>query len=91
MSYQDPGKILLAVAAGFVAGLLFAPRSGKETREQIRHKADEAKEKANEFSREARQKAESGKQKAASLFKKAEKEERSPADTFADYVRRNEA
>jgi len=42
-SQQDPSKILLAVAVGFAAGLLFAPRSGEETRALIRQRREEAK------------------------------------------------
>jgi gas vesicle protein len=39
-------KIALATAAGFVAGVLVAPKSGKETRKDIKHKAEELKGKA---------------------------------------------
>lgn len=42
-SSQDPSKILLAVALGFAAGLLFAPRSGEETRAMLRERREEAK------------------------------------------------
>jgi gas vesicle protein len=35
--------VFLAAVAGFVAGLLFAPKSGKETREEISEKADKAR------------------------------------------------
>lgn len=34
------------VLAGLTAGLLFAPKSGKETREDIKKKAEELKDKA---------------------------------------------
>lgn len=40
----NPVKILLAAAAGFAAGILFAPKSGRETREDIRAKVEEGKE-----------------------------------------------
>ena len=36
-------KVLFATAAGFVAGVLVAPKSGKETRADLKRKADEAK------------------------------------------------
>jgi gas vesicle protein len=35
--------VFLAAVVGFVAGLLFAPKSGKETREEISEKADKAR------------------------------------------------
>jgi gas vesicle protein len=44
------GKFLAVVAgaaAGFVAGVLLAPKSGKETRQDIKDKATEYKGKAN--------------------------------------------
>ena len=41
------GKIAIAGALGYVAGLLFAPKSGKETRAEIKRKADETKVKAD--------------------------------------------
>ena len=39
-------KLVLAAAGGFVAGVLLAPKSGKETREDLKAKAEEAKKKA---------------------------------------------
>lgn len=44
---------LIAAAAGFAAGILLAPKSGKETREEIRAKALEAKGRAGEKADEA--------------------------------------
>lgn len=41
-------NVLLAAAVGFAAGILLAPKSGAETREDLKHKADEAKRMANE-------------------------------------------
>ena len=39
-------KLAVAAVGGFVAGILLAPKSGKETREELKLKADEAKKKA---------------------------------------------
>ena len=39
---------VIAAAAGFVAGILLAPKSGKETRDDIKRKAGEAKDYAVE-------------------------------------------
>lgn len=45
---NDTGKTFLAALAGAAVGaglaLLFAPASGKETREKIAHKLDDVKE-----------------------------------------------
>jgi len=40
--------VMLAAAGGFVAGILLAPKSGKETREDLMDKRDEYKAKAKE-------------------------------------------
>lgn len=39
-----PLGALVGVVAGVVAGILTAPKSGKETRADIKHKAEELKE-----------------------------------------------
>ena len=39
-------KLAFAATAGFVAGILLAPKSGKETRADIKTKANELKDKA---------------------------------------------
>ena len=39
-------KLAVAAVGGFVAGILLAPKSGKETRADIKAKADELKAKS---------------------------------------------
>lgn len=46
MHKEDPGKVLVAAAIGFAAGMLLAPRSGRETRDQLRVQAEEVKSRA---------------------------------------------
>jgi len=41
-------EVLLAAAGGFIAGVLLAPKSGKETRQDLYEKKNEYKAKANE-------------------------------------------
>ena len=53
-------KIVAAAAAGFVAGVLLAPKSGKETRADIKQKAEEAKDYAAGKTEVAKQKAAAG-------------------------------
>ena len=48
---------LAGVGLGMVVALLFAPRSGEETRELIRGKADESRDYVTGRSRELRQQA----------------------------------
>ena len=44
MDSEDLASFLLGVGVGIGLGLLFAPKSGQETRDLIRDKADEGKE-----------------------------------------------
>ena len=37
-------KVLFATIAGFAAGVLVAPKSGRETRADLKHKAEDAKD-----------------------------------------------
>ncbi len=46
-------KVLFAAVTGFVAGLLLAPKSGAENREEIRKRVQEAKERMDEKAGEA--------------------------------------
>ena len=62
---------LLGAAAGVVAGVLTAPKSGKETRADLKNKADELKTQASE-------KADKAKQQADKLVKDA----RATTDTY---------
>ena len=39
-------KVVFATVAGFAAGILMAPKSGKETRADLKKKAEEAKQTA---------------------------------------------
>ena len=39
-------KLIAATAVGFAAGILLAPKSGKDTRADIKAKADDAKKQA---------------------------------------------
>jgi len=60
---------LVGVGIGAIVGILFAPKSGEDTREYLSQKADEGKEYAQKKARELRERAddlvERGKQVAA--------------------------
>lgn len=56
---------LIGITAGAVAGLLFAPKSGKETRSDL-------KDKAQELEAETKEKTETAKRKARSAKREAE-------------------
>jgi gas vesicle protein len=57
---SSAGLVLLSFIvggfAGGVLGILFAPKSGKETREDIAEAASEMKKEAEKFAREAKDK-----------------------------------
>ena|SRR5271166_3092903 len=61
MSDKDGGNSFLWFLAGLgfgaIAGVLYAPRSGSETREAIRSRADESREFVRERARQAREQA----------------------------------
>lgn len=60
MSDRDGGSVLWFLAGlgiGAVAGILYAPRSGSETREALRSKAEEGRELVRQRAREAREQA----------------------------------
>lgn len=46
---------LVGAIAGAIAGVLFAPRPGKETRQKIRHWAEDVKEKGGEILEEGKE------------------------------------
>lgn len=68
---------LIAAAAGFVAGVVTAPKTGSETRADIKAKADKIKadiaKKADTVTLEAQDKAEGLKDKAEDLKVRAER------------------
>lgn len=68
------GGILAGLAAGAALGLLFAPKSGKETRADIKKKADEAAKKGKALYEEYSDKVESEAAKLKSKVNRATKE-----------------
>ena len=60
MSDRDGSSIVWFIAGlglGAVAGILYAPRSGNETRDAIRSKAEEGRQYMRDRAREAREQA----------------------------------
>lgn len=72
-------KTVAAAAIGFAAGILLAPKSGKETREDIKVKADEAKAKARTKADQAKEAAMEAKKHLAAGTKKVQTEARGMA------------
>lgn len=62
---------LLFGIIGFAAGLLFAPKSGRETREQLRRKSDEMRNRANTAKDKATEKLNEVKSSASQTAERA--------------------
>ncbi len=79
---------IVGAAAGVVAGILAAPKSGVETRADIKHKADELKSRANTKAEEAKHKAAELKteatHKADDLKARTERAAKSVHDAYTD-------
>ncbi len=67
MSYEDRGSSLASVVVSFLAGaaigsglaLLFAPKTGREVREQIKDLTDDAVDRIKEYAKDAQDKIKS--------------------------------
>lgn len=62
MSEKDSGAsftigLLIGAAVGVAIGFLYAPKPGSETREMLKHKAEEAREKAGEVAEKTKETA----------------------------------
>lgn len=60
------GIVLLAAAAGALAGLLFAPKKGTETREDLRNQYNDMKNRTQDRAQQARDQFSSGIDKVSS-------------------------
>lgn len=76
---------LFGAAAGFVAGILTAPKSGKETRADLKVKADEAKKKADKMVADAKVK---GEHMYGNVRSKADTAVKDAKETMSDYADR---
>ncbi len=90
------GWFLAGLGMGALIGVLYAPKAGKETREDIVNSALDAKEKAAELVEQGKQKAseyaeqgkqyvEQGKQKAAELVEQGKQQAAASIDKGREY------
>jgi gas vesicle protein len=90
------GWFLAGLGIGTLVGVLYAPKAGKETREDIANSALEAKQKAAEMVEQGRQKAneyveqgkqyvEQGRQKAADLVEQGKQQAAASMDKGREY------
>lgn len=78
-------KVIVAAAAGVLAGVLFAPKSGKETRQDIQKKADKLKGQADAELKEVKRVA----KKSAGTIKTGAKEVSEEVKEFSDDVKKS--
>lgn len=76
------GSLFLGAIAGAVAGLLFAPKSGKETREQLVKEAEHLKDEINKYANDFSDKAKKAKADLEAKLRKTEKELRDVEEEF---------
>jgi gas vesicle protein len=90
------GWFLAGLGIGTLIGVLYAPKAGKETREDIVNSAMEAKEKAavlveqgrqkaNEYVEQGKQYVEQGRQKAAELVEQGKQQAKESVDKGREY------
>lgn len=100
MSKKGFGKFVLGAAIGAGLGILFAPRSGKETRKMLKDKMDDLVKKAKELDKEEVKEAvitkineikegikNLDKETAIELAKKEGKKIRDKAEDLVEYVK----
>lgn len=100
MSKKGLGKFVLGAAVGAGLGILFAPRSGKETRKILKDKMDDLVKKAKELDKEEVKEAvitkineikegikNLDKETALELAKKQGKKIRDKAEDLVEYVK----
>lgn len=79
---------LLGAAIGVAAGMLTAPKSGKETRAELKVKADEAKKRADKAIADARVKSEGLYDDVRGRAEGAYNDAKSTASDYAERVKR---
>jgi gas vesicle protein len=75
-------KLLWGFTLGLLAGLLLAPEKGSETRQRLSRKANDLKDKFDDFIDDLSEKFESLKKDAESMGKSAKAEAQSYAGNF---------
>ena len=76
-------NVMIATAAGFVAGVLMAPKSGEQTRKDLKKKARELKFRANDVARDASEGLKTGVDSASVEAKGMAKSARTSAKVVA--------
>ena len=90
------GWFLAGLGVGALIGVLYAPKAGKETREDLANAARDAKDKAeelieqgkqraNEYVEQGKQYVEQGKQKAAELVEEGKRQAKESVDKGREY------
>ena len=92
---EDRGNSFLWFLAGLglgaVVGVLYAPKSGRETREEIRQRAEEGRDFVLNRARQARQQAQEWAEKGRELYEQQKDQFRSAFEAGKDAYQRETA
>lgn len=82
---------LAGLGLGAVVGVLYAPKSGRETREELRQRAEDGREYVMGRAREVREQAQGWAEKGRELFEQQKDQFRSAFDAGKEAYRRETA
>jgi gas vesicle protein len=80
------GKVILATIAGAVAGVLLAPKSGKENRKDLKKKADELQRNAQKKYEQVKKSSKKGKKDLDGIVTRAQGEFEEFKDSTVKHV-----
>jgi gas vesicle protein len=80
--------LLIGLGAGALAGLLLAPKSGRQLRREIRRKYEDAKDAVEDFAGEARERVEEAVERGSEWVEEVEETARKKAAPFGRSIRR---
>jgi gas vesicle protein len=79
--------LLMGLGAGAIVALLFAPKSGKQLRRDLRRKLDDARETIDDWTEEARDRAEEVMERGTELAEDLRDAARDKVGPFAKSIR----
>jgi gas vesicle protein len=80
--------LLIGLGAGALVGLLFAPKSGRQLRRELRRKYEDAREVVEEFAEDAKGRVENAVNRGSEWAGEMQEEARKKAAPFSRAIRR---
>lgn len=91
MKTTNTSTIVIAGALGFIAGILFAPRSGDETREKLRLQAEEMKGRVRNATDELKRRTSEAAEQVKDVAEAAKQKGRTTKDVVHKHAQEAEA